>query len=484
MSRMTELMARYPHAPLVAVDRLGQVLAASPATPDGLRPDSAVPDRLRVAMAAAISAAGDPSPSEAPLVLHEELAILTERHAVLDGATPVGACFLLLDGGTPSAPNFRTTRPVATPTSALPPALPALSPPRERRSAPTRYTFRDLIGHGSAHVNATRVAIAAAANTLPVLLLGESGTGKEVFAQAIHAASARRERPFVAVNCAAIPHTLVESELFGYVGGAFSGARKEGSAGKFEAAHGGTIFLDEIAELPASAQAALLRVLQEGEVTRVGGLRGTPVDVRVVAATNRDLTRAMATARFRRDLFFRLDVLSVELPALRERPEDLEPLATHFLAEACVEEGRAPLALSPDVLAAFRRHAWPGNVRELKNLARRLAALVSGHVVTLADLPPALVTAGDAPPQGLWDAFERDLALEVAEHEATTPRATGAHQRAARRADDPERARTLQVVRTAHPMRDAARTLGITRSTLYRRLDRYGVHVTRAVSDD
>jgi transcriptional regulator with PAS, ATPase and Fis domain len=204
-----------------------------------------------------------------------------------------------------------------------------MNPCPTRRS--TRYSFLDLLGQSPARAEACRIAGAAAANTLPVLILGESSVGKELFAQSIHGASERRDRPFVAVNCGALPGELVESELFGYVGGAFSGARREGSPGKFEAADGGTIFLDEIGELPPGAQTALLRVLQEGKITRVGGAQAKPVDVRVIAATNRDLQAALADGSLRRDLYYRLNVITLELPPLRERREDIPLLARHFL---------------------------------------------------------------------------------------------------------------------------------------------------------
>jgi transcriptional regulator with PAS, ATPase and Fis domain len=275
-----------------------------------------------------------------------------------------------------------------------------------------------------------------------------------VFAQAIHRGSARRERPFVAVNCASLPSELMESELFGYVGGAFSGARREGSPGKFLAAEGGTIFLDEIGELAPSAQASLLRVLQEGEITPVGSARSRAVDVRVIAATNRDLAAALASGRLRTDLYYRINVLPIELPPLRERLADVPALAHHFLAAAAEEVGRPPMTFDPDVVAALAAHSWPGNIRELKNLLRRLAALAPGQRITRDLLPAALAgaPATSASPQ--------------------PPTAAPA---------DAERARTLAALGAATSMAEAASRLGVTRSTLYRRLARYGLQAQRSV---
>lgn len=211
-----------------------------------------------------------------------------------------------------------------------------------------------------------------------VLVLGESGTGKELVARAIHAQSDREDRDFVAVNCAAIPEGLIESELFGHEKGAFTGAvTKHG--GLVEAAHGGTLFLDEVGELPAAAQARLLRVLQESEVRHVGSSQVRKVDVRVIAATHRDLPAMVTEKTFREDLYFRLRVLDIRLPPLRERGEDLEALARHFLGKVCQRLGRPLIRLRPDALAAIRAHAWPGNVRELENAIERAVILSDGE---------------------------------------------------------------------------------------------------------
>lgn len=240
-----------------------------------------------------------------------------------------------------------------------------------------RYDFHDIIGQSSVLQEAMADARKYARSDLTVLITGESGTGKELFAHAIHRGSPRREGAFVAVNCAALPESLLESELFGYAEGAFTGAKKGGKPGLFELAHGGSIFLDEIGELPVTLQARLLRVLQSREVMRVGGDRLVPVNVRVLAATNRHLTQAVQEGRFREDLYYRLNVLHLHVPALRERPADIQILARHLLnCEA--ETGFAPVQLSRACLDALSTHPWMGNVRELRNFLMRFIILADG----------------------------------------------------------------------------------------------------------
>jgi transcriptional regulator with PAS, ATPase and Fis domain len=240
-----------------------------------------------------------------------------------------------------------------------------------------RYTFTDLVGTSCSFRQAVARGRQFAQTDLTVLIAGESGTGKELFAHAVHRGSRRAEGPFVALNCAAVPESLLESELFGYDEGAFTGARKGGKPGLFEMAHGGTIFLDEIGELGIKLQARLLRVLQQREVMRVGGERVISVDVRVVAATNRNLARQVAEGRFRDDLYYRLNVLTVVLPPLRERREDIPILGRQILAESCRLTGvAAPL---PDAcLRILQEHSWPGNVRELENFLHKYAVLCQG----------------------------------------------------------------------------------------------------------
>ena len=249
------------------------------------------------------------------------------------------------------------------------------------------------------------VAEKAAKSAATVLLLGESGTGKEVVARFIH-----RSGPFVAVNAAALAETLLESELFGHEKGAFTGAQAR-RAGKFELAHGGTIFLDEIGDISPGMQAKLLRVLQERAFERVGGTETLSVDVRVIAATNRDLKKRVAEGKFREDLFYRLNVLSISLPPLRERRADVRPLAEHFL------RGLRPAArFAPDVLEALERYDWPGNVRELRNAIERATALLEGEEVTPGDLPPEVLLSATLPPDsfhGQVEEFRRRLIRET-----------------------------------------------------------------------
>ena len=271
---------------------------------------------------------------------------------------------------------------------------------------------------------AAEVARKAARTDATVLLLGESGTGKEVLARAIHRWSGRADGPFVALNAAALPETLLESELFGHEKGAFTGAAAR-RPGKFELAHGGTIFLDEIGDIPASTQARLLRVLQERAFERVGGTETLAVDVRVVAATNRDLKKAVADGRFREDLFYRLNVVSITLSPLRERKADLRPLAEHFLREI-----RPSSRFAPEALDALERHDWPGNARELRNAIERAAALADGDVLEPRDLPPDVLT-GSALPAGSFhaevEAFRRRLIQEtLARHGGNQTRAAQA----------------------------------------------------------
>ncbi|HOQ91222.1 MAG TPA: sigma-54 dependent transcriptional regulator, partial [Candidatus Hydrogenedentes bacterium] len=224
-----------------------------------------------------------------------------------------------------------------------------------------------------------------------VLITGPSGVGKEVFARALHQASPRADKPFIAVNCAALAPGILESELFGHEKGAFTGAT-ERRLGRFERAHGGTLLLDEVGEIPPPIQVKLLRVLQEGELERVGGSETIRVDVRIVAATNRDLKTAIENGQFREDLYYRLKVFSVEIPPLRQRPDDIPPLVEHFLRGFSQEFGKQVDAIDEDVLSIFMRYAWPGNVRELRNVLERGVVLAESNRITRDELPPELIS--------------------------------------------------------------------------------------------
>ena len=248
-----------------------------------------------------------------------------------------------------------------------------------------RYGFPRIVGESDAIKRAVAETQRVAQTSTTVLLLGESGTGKELFARAVHHLSTRREKPFVAINCAAIPETLIESELFGHERGSFTGATERRS-GKFELAMGGTVFLDEIGELSVAAQGKLLRAIEEKVVDRIGGRAPVPVDVRVVAATNRDLQNASERGEFRRDLYFRLAVFPIQIPPLRERGEDVVLLARHFAAQLGRELRRREAALTDESIEALHAHSWPGNVRELENAIERACILSDGPALTPADL--------------------------------------------------------------------------------------------------
>jgi DNA-binding NtrC family response regulator len=304
-----------------------------------------------------------------------------------------------------------------------------------------------------------------------VLVTGESGTGKELVAAALHAASPRRERPFVRVNCAAIPRDLVESEMFGHERGAFTGAT-ERRVGRFELAHTGTLFLDEVGDLGAEAQAKLLRALEAREIERVGGGRPIRIDVRIVSATNKELGRAAAEGAFREDLFFRLNVIPLHLPPLRERPGDVPLLVRHFSALYRARTGRPAPAFSDEALLLLGRHRWPGNVRELANIVERLAILHAGERVTGADVRRVLAS----------DPADAGAALAAASHVAHAPDAVPAADAAA---DEVSLADALDAYERALIMRalsvaggnvaEAARRLRTDRPNLYRRMRRLDV---------
>jgi propionate catabolism operon transcriptional regulator len=324
-----------------------------------------------------------------------------------------------------------------------------------RRSLVARYTLDQLIAVSpSMRAVVRHCEILARSSDATVLIEGESGSGKEVVAQGIHQASRRRLQPFVATNCGAFPESLLETELFGYDEGAFTGARRQGKAGLFEAAHGGTLFLDELGEMPLLLQTRLLRALQEKEITRVGGADAIPVDVRVVAATHRDLSAMVEAGTFREDLFYRIHILQVVVPPLRERPEDVEALAARLVPEALVRAGIGHLAAQvlQAALPTLRKHTWPGNVRELENVAERLAmaCLVAGEV-TGADQLAAVIG-------------HRSAAVPATTLNANTP-----SLQALRKQDE---ARRIHATLAAHDgdREASAKALGISRTTLWRKL--------------
>jgi two-component system, NtrC family, response regulator AlgB len=287
----------------------------------------------------------------------------------------------------------------------------------------------------------------AAASEATVMLLGESGTGKNVLAREIHGWSPRREHPFVVVNCTTLSEQLLESELFGHVRGAFTGAVKD-KPGRLEAAAGGTVFLDEIADLSVALQAKLLRFLQERQFERVGGAATIEVDARIIAATNRNLEQEVAAGRFRDDLYYRVNVITLAVPSLRERPEDILPLAERFLSAAAARNRRPGLKLSPEAVQALGRYRWPGNVRELRNAIERAVVLSRGELIRQEDLPDSIFR----PQTAARPAPEASASLE-----------------------DVEREHIRRVLADAVTLEEAADTLGISVATLWRKRKRYGI---------
>jgi two-component system response regulator PilR (NtrC family) len=276
-----------------------------------------------------------------------------------------------------------------------------------RRELARERGLAKFVGRSPAMLDVLAMIRKAADSTSTVMITGESGTGKELVAHAIHQEGPRRDGPFVSVNCGAIPEGLMESELFGHVKGAFTGAVAS-TPGLFAAADGGTLFLDEITEIPASVQVKLLRAVQEREIRRVGDTRDVRVDVRLIAASNRDLSRAVAEGQLREDLFYRLNVIPIHLPPLRQRREDIPLLVAHFIEKVSRALGRPPKPVTPEAMALLERYHWPGNIRELENVVERAIVLGSGEALDAEALPPGLVVPAtqedlplELPPQGL-----------------------------------------------------------------------------------
>jgi transcriptional regulator with PAS, ATPase and Fis domain len=333
--------------------------------------------------------------------------------------------------------------------------------------------YRDIVGASARMRRVFRLVRKVARTDSTVLLIGESGTGKELIARSLHLQSTRASGPFVAVNVGALPETLVESELFGYARGAFTGARED-RAGLVEAADHGTLFLDEIGDMPLSSQVKLLRTLETGEVRRVGDTGLRRVDIRVIAATHRDLRRAVAEGRFREDLYYRLNVIQIDLPPLRERREDIGLLAAYFLERASSRADRHGLAFSPEVTQRLERYDYPGNVRELENAIEHAVAVAEGPVIGVADLPSAIRTPPLLPERAGVPAGQ---VIDDRRDGAGVP-------------DDARDGWSLADVEKEHIRRvlarhrgnatTAARQLGISRTTLWRKLREYGIRRTDA----
>ncbi len=314
--------------------------------------------------------------------------------------------------------------------------------------AQARFRFKDVIGKSLQMTAVIKKAKLAARSPSTVMLMGESGTGKEVIAQAIHNGSERREGPFIAVNCAAMPRELIQSELFGYTEGAFTGAKRSGRPGKFELASGGTLFLDEIGDMPLDMQANLLRVLQEKTVVRVGGNKVIPVDVRVLAATNKNLAIEAQKGNFRQDLFFRLNVFTIVIPPLREREGDIKLLINYFVKKLSLKLGKEIVCVQPEIYELMERYHWPGNVRELENILEHAINLAEGDTLQLEHLP---------------------------DHFLSSSFASGAGGEIIPLAELERRAIEQALAKLDGNVSRAARALGIGRNTLYDKIKKYGI---------
>jgi len=356
---------------------------------------------------------------------------------------------------------------------------------------PLDSSYRDIVGASAKMRRVFRLVHKVAPTDSTVLLIGESGTGKELIARSLHLQSHRATGPFVAVNVGALPESLIESELFGHVRGAFTGASSE-RAGLVEAADRGTLFLDEIGDMPLATQVKLLRTIESSEVRRLGDNATRLVDIRVIAATHRDLRREVAAGRFREDLYYRLNVVQIELPPLRERREDVGLLASYFLERASARAGRTGLAFSPEAMLLLERYDYPGNVRELENAVEHAVAVSEGAWITPVDLPHAIsaprllptgerLHAGPGDPSDGWESGRLGPESERTGMARPDVGASGA-------AVDPRESWSLAEVEKEHIRRvlarhrgnstAAARQLGISRTTLWRKLRQYGLRRT------
>lgn len=345
----------------------------------------------------------------------------------------------------------------------------------ERRS---KYTFTNFIGNSAPAQEVKRQARRAARLDSTVLLLGETGTGKELLAHAIHASSGRNHRPFIGINVAAIPETLLEAEFFGTVGGAYTGADRKGRVGKFQLADGGTLFLDEIGDMPLPLQAKLLRVLQEQEVEPLGSNQMVRVDVRVIAATSIDLHQAVQEGRFRRDLYYRINVLPIQLPALRERSEDLPLLCESMLEHMALRDGELLRELDPDVLPLLATYPWPGNVRELRNVLEQACMLSDEPRLSAAAFAEILHKAAAALPPGTSLATPLSAPPAAPATPARSPASPAGSLTHAEALADFERQLIAEALAANQgKVTQAARQLGLGRATLYKKIQALGLKI-------
>jgi len=449
-----DLVLRHLNDGVVAVDMQGRITTLNPAA-------------ARI-IGAAAQAAGQPLAEVAPGLTPRP--VLEQGRSELGRVDDVRGQSLVVDA-VPLYESGIQTGAVLTlhPSQPLEHAVGRLRAHSHRRSRSARYTLGGMVAASQAMRQLVhRCEVMARASDASVLIQGESGSGKEVVAQGIHRASRRHARPFVAINCGAFPEQLLESELFGYEEGAFTGARRQGKAGLFEAADGGTLLLDEVGEMPLPLQTRLLRALQEKEVTRVGGIDAIPIDVRIIAATHRDLAAMARQGSFRHDLFYRLHILQVRVPPLRERPEDIAALAAALLPAALERLGAGALATQAlaAILPLLAAHDWPGNVRELENVIERMAleCLLAGGVPSAAVLRGVVDPSRSEDPVGSGD-------LGGSDDTATGMTLAGetGHLQTVQRAVELQHIRdTLE--RLDGNQAAAARALGISRTTLWRKL--------------
>jgi transcriptional regulator of acetoin/glycerol metabolism len=350
--------------------------------------------------------------------------------------------------------------------------------------ARARLTFDHIVGESQPLVEAVRMARIAASSSSNVLLHGETGTGKEIFAQSIHNASTRSDGPFVAINCAAMPRELITSELFGYEGGSFTGADKQGRPGKFELAHGGTLFLDEIGDMPRDLQTSLLRAIETRTIMRIGGQSVVPVDVRIIAATHKDLAEEARQGNFRSDLFFRLNVFTIEVPALCQRQSDIPLLAQHFIQQQSRALGR-PLGITPEALEALEAYSWPGNVRELENSLERAIYIAQRAMISLEDLPKTVRLALESAQLPFSGVGSEMPPLQPGAQSATQQKARQDRERLkAERAS----AEARLILETYHlnggNLERTAQALGVSRTTLWRKKMRYHLPIGYGVGKE
>lgn len=316
-----------------------------------------------------------------------------------------------------------------------------------------KYSWKSIIGNSVLMQEVKYMAAKAAKTDSNVLICGESGTGKELFAHAIHNDSRRFDGPFIKINCAAIPKDLLESELFGYEEGAFTGAKKQGKVGKFELANGGTIFLDEIGDMPLDMQVKILRVLQEKEVERIGGNKTIPINCRIIAATNRNLVERIKENEFREDLYYRLNVVNIEVPPLRARKEDVEILTLKLMEKLSNALGKYVSAITVDALDSLKSYNWPGNIRELENIVERAINMTEGETIELQHLPTFIIAEQHYEPKEVTTLTSLKHAVE-----------------------EVEKATIIKCLKAVHYNKlKAAKILGISRTSLYEKIEKFGI---------